>query len=138
MTEAPHHPTWTALTTIKARADFLRVRGGAKWNTPGFLIEGKPAREPGPPRFGFTATKKLGNAVVRNRIRRRLKEAVRKAQSHLAVAGYDYVVVARPPAMDLPFERLVQDFETGLKRIHGKPRPKATADGGTPPVNRPP
>ncbi len=123
MHDAPTPAPWTTLTTIKVRADFLRIRGGAKWNTPGFLIETKPARDAsGPPRFGFTVTKKLGNAVVRNRIRRRLKEAVRKAQATLAHQGYDYVIVGRPPALDLPFERLVADVETGLKRVHAAPK----------------
>jgi ribonuclease P protein component len=116
---------WTTLVTIKARADFLRIRGGAKWNTPGFLIETKPARTPtGPPRFGFTVTKKLGNAVMRNRIRRRLKEAVRLGQVTLAHAGYDYVIVGRPPAFDMAFERLVADVETGLRRVHAPPKPR--------------
>ena len=123
MHDAPTTGPWTTLTTIKERADFLRVRGGAKWNTPGFLIEAKEARDPsGPPRFGFTVTKKLGNAVIRNRMRRRLKEAVRKAQIRLARQGYDYVIVARPLALDLPFERLVADVEAGLKRVHAPPK----------------
>ena len=114
---------WTTLVTIKARADFLRLRGGAKWSGAGFLIETKPAPLPGgPPRFGFTVTKKLGNAVVRNRIRRRLKEAVRKAQVHLARGGYDYVVVARPAAEKMPFERLVSDVEAALRRVHRAPK----------------
>jgi ribonuclease P protein component len=126
MNDAPTPGPWTTLATIKVRADFLRIRGGAKWNTPGFLIEAKAARDPdGPPRFGFTVTKKLGNAVVRNRIRRRLKEAVRKAQINLAWQGFDYVVVGRPPAFDLPFDRLVADIETGLKRVHAPPRSRS-------------
>ncbi len=118
-------PAPIKLVTIKARADFLRIRGGAKWNTPGFLIETKPARDPnGPPRFGFTVTKKLGNAVVRNRIRRRLKEAVRTAHGSLSQPGYDYVIVGRTPAFDMPFERLVADVATGLKRVHQPPKPR--------------
>jgi ribonuclease P protein component len=130
---------WTTLVTIKARADFLRLRGGSKWNTPGFLIETKPARVPGgPPRFGFTVTKKLGNAVVRNRIKRRLKEAVRKAQVSLARGGFDYVIVARPPAFDIPFERLVADVETGLKRVHAPPKSKPATKDSAPPAKQSP
>jgi ribonuclease P protein component len=132
MLDAPPPGPWTTLVTIKVRADFLRIRGGAKWNTPGFLIETKPARDPaGPPRFGFTVTKKLGNAVVRNRIRRRLKEAVRKAQVTLAKPGCDYVIVGRPPALDLPFERLIADVETGLKRVHAPQKLRSAKPAAT-------
>lgn len=120
------------LVTIKTRADFLRIRGGVTSHAPAFLVEAKAARDgAGPPRFGFTATKKLGNAVVRNRIRRRLKEAVRQAQPGLARAGYDYAVVARAPAEHLPFEQLVADMARALKRVHTPRAPKGA-------TNRPP
>ena len=59
-----------------------------------------------PPRFGFTATKKLGNAVTRNRIRRRLKEAVRLVAPGAARAGCDYVLIAREAAATRPFAAL--------------------------------
>ncbi len=131
MTEEATKAPWTKLVTVKARADFLRIRGGAKWNTPGFLIEAKPARTPGgSPRFGFTVTKKIGNAVVRNRIRRRLKEAVRQAQGTLAREGYDYAIVGRKPAFDMPYDRLVADVLTGLKRVHAPPKAKPVVDVG--------
>jgi ribonuclease P protein component len=120
----------STLVTIKKRSDFLRVRGGAKWSGAGFLLDTRPALAPGPPRFGFTVTKKLGNAVARNRIRRRLKEAVRLVHGPHAWANQDYVVVARSAAADLPFERLCQDVVLALKRVHRpvdtKPRPKST------------
>ena len=68
------------IDTLKKRAEFLRLRGGARWATPSCVVETKPAADPGAtargPRFGFTVTKKLGNAVVRNRIRRRLRAAL--------------------------------------------------------------
>jgi ribonuclease P protein component len=69
------------LVTLKRRAEFLRVRGGSRWTTPGFVLEGRARGEPGhapsTARFGFTVTKRMGKATVRNRIRRRLKADIR-------------------------------------------------------------
>jgi ribonuclease P protein component len=114
------------LVTLKRRADFLRVRGGPKWSGPAFLMDTRPSLQPGPPRIGFTVTKKLGNAVVRNRIRRRLREAVRAGLTAGAQPNHDYVVVARPPAIDRPFQDLVRDVEAAFRRLH-KPPPVAKA-----------
>lgn len=104
---------------LKRRAEFLAVRGGVRWSGAAFLIEAKP-RVPAdekPPRFGFTVTKKLGGAVVRNRMRRRLREALRLSAPRLALAGTDYVVVARPAALDRPFADLQRDFESAFNRL---------------------
>lgn len=70
------------------------------------------------PRFGFTVTKKLGNAVRRNRIRRRLKSAVATLVSSHGVAGYDYVIVARAAAFDRPYGDLLADLTSALSRVH--------------------
>jgi ribonuclease P protein component len=111
-----------AFQTIKARPDFLAVRGGQKASTPGFLLEAKPRRPGNPagpePRFGFTVTKKLGNAVRRNRIRRRLKAAVAEAAADLGVTGFDYVIVARAAAFDRRYGDLVADVTSALRRVH--------------------
>jgi ribonuclease P protein component len=109
-------------TTLRKRAEFLAVRGGAKWSSPGFLLEAK-ARPEGIstedlPRFGFTVTKQLGQAVVRNRIRRRLKEALRSGPIGEAQAGYDYVVVARKAALTRPFADLASDFRQAFAKVH--------------------
>lgn len=68
-----------------------------------------------PARFGFTVTKKIGNAVVRNRIRRRLKEAVRLHGALAARPGTDYVLVGRRAALDQPFDELVADVVGAIK-----------------------
>jgi ribonuclease P protein component len=113
------------LTTLKRRAEFLRVRGGLRWSTSTLVVESKP-RETNPTdsadpssqsRFGFTVTKKLGKAVVRNRIRRRLKSAVREL-SELARPGFDYVVIAREPAIERAYADLKSDLAQALTRIH--------------------
>lgn len=114
------------LVTIRRRSDFLSVRGGLRASSAAFAIEGK-ARGPAlaaivPPaiaRFGFTVTKKLGGAVVRNRIRRRLKEAVRLSAHGLAVPGFDYVLIAREPALKRALAELQNDVRAALSRLHG-------------------
>ncbi len=69
-------------------------------------------------RFGFTATKTLGSAVVRNRARRRLREAVRLTAPSHAVKGYDYVLIARSGTVKRPFTELVKDLERALAKVH--------------------
>ncbi len=74
-------------------------------------------------RFGFTATKALGGAVVRNRARRRLKEAVRLIAPSRAHPGYDYVLIARSGTLQRPFTDLTKDLERALAKVHKAPEP---------------
>jgi ribonuclease P protein component len=67
-------------------------------------------------RFGFTATKTLGSAVIRNRARRRLKEAVRLAAPAHALEGYDYVLIAREGTVQRPFTALIKDLERAFAK----------------------
>ena len=119
-----------AIVTLRRRAEFQRVRGGARYSTRTFLLECKarpPSLDQGEiagPRFGFTITKKIGNAVVRNRIRRRLKGALAGLSARCARPGFDYVIVARGPALDCPFADLVVDLETAFART-AKPTSQA-------------
>ncbi len=83
---------------------------------------GEPSLDPHIARFGFTATKTLGGAVVRNRARRRLKEAVRLAGGAHAVEGYDYVLIAREGTVQRPFPELIKDLERALAKVHA-PKP---------------
>jgi ribonuclease P protein component len=69
-------------------------------------------------RVGFTVSKKVGNAVERNRVRRRLREVVRHAGSTGVRPGFDYVLIGRRRALDLPFDRLIEDFGRALERVH--------------------
>jgi ribonuclease P protein component len=73
-------------------------------------------------RLGFTATRKVGNAVIRNRAKRRLREAARAAAPLLAVPGSDYVFVARMGTADRPWDRLLDDVKSALTRL-ATPRP---------------
>ncbi|WP_333795170.1 ribonuclease P protein component [Hyphomicrobium sp.] len=112
-----------AVETLKKRSEYLRLRGGARCATPSFVLETRarvveaPAIAAGP-RFGYTVTKKLGGAVVRNRIRRRLKAAVALVAPAHARAGHDYVLVGRALARERPFEDLKKDLERALHRVH--------------------
>lgn len=119
------------LITLKRRVEFTRIRGGGRWSTDTLVLEGKPRDGAGEkkgglvdddPRFGFTVTKKIGGAVVRNRVRRRLKEAVRALPPGLARPNHDYVLIARAGAVACSFEQLQGDLAVALGRVH-RPRP---------------
>lgn len=90
------------------------------------------------PRFGFTITKKIGNAVVRNKIRRRLRAALIEIAPSAAHAETDYVLVARKPAVDQDFRSLVADLRAAFQRVHAQPKPKIKSDTPKPAVNNPP
>jgi ribonuclease P protein component len=103
---------------LRKRAEFRAVASGTRVSRPGFLLQALRAGRAGkerPPRFGFTVTKKLGGAVVRNRIRRRLREAVRLTGD--GEPGTDYVLIGRHAALTLQFERLVADLRSGFKEL---------------------
>ena len=117
------------LETLRKRREFLRVRGGGRWATPAFVLETKqrppadadtpqqsPARSG--PRFGFTVTKRMGNAVRRNRIRRRLRAALQEVAQSGARDHFDYVVIARMPAHDIAFTELIELMTTAFERVH--------------------
>lgn len=109
-----------AIQRLKARADFLAcAASGHKWVRPSFVIQLRYRDVlPGEPRLGFTTTKRLGNAVVRNRIRRRLREAARFALPCVARENYDYVVIGRPDAATIDFLQLQKEMTDGLRKLH--------------------
>lgn len=103
---------------LRQRADFLAAATGFKAPAPAFVLQARKRRDTGPARFGFTVSKKVGNAVERNRVRRRLREIVRLSAASRRRAGHDYVLIGRRAALNLPFARMTQDFEGALRRIH--------------------
>jgi ribonuclease P protein component len=107
---------------LRQRADFLAAAQGAKAPASGFVLQAHKRPEDGPVRVGFTVSRKVGNAVERNRVRRRLREVVRLSRTAPLRPGHDYVLIGRRPALDLPFQRLVDDFVQALGRVHGKGR----------------
>lgn len=124
-----------SLEILKKRASFLYVREGNKWVTPSLILQARrqpnsdseekgPEQTLQPPRFGFTASKKVGNAVERNRTKRRLREAVRHLDlekgTHLSRLGFDYVLIARRGTLKPSFEELLNDIRIAFKRVHDK------------------
>ncbi len=103
---------------LKQRADFLSAATGIKVPAAGFVLQTRKRADDGPVRFGFTVSKKVGNAVERNRVRRRLKEIVRLSDPVRMRDGHDYVLVGRQAALKLPFDRIARDFEGALRRAH--------------------
>ncbi|MGP8231328.1 MAG: ribonuclease P protein component [Methylovirgula sp.] len=113
---------------LKTRAEFLRAAKGRRLRTPCFSLQMHAQPEASvlrPPRFGFTVTKKLGGAVLRNRIRRRLKEALRRTPALSARPGHDYVIVAQPAALTEDFVRLQQQLSKAVADIHAARLPRA-------------
>lgn len=107
-----------ALEFLRKRADYLALRDGARAGTPSFLMVKRPRRDGCETvRVGLTTTKKLGGAVIRNRIRRRLRAGVREVFPQNAEAGCDYVLIARAAAFDRAWGELLDDMKRGLLRL---------------------
>jgi ribonuclease P protein component len=123
---------------LKRRSEFLRVAAlRCKWATPGLILQAAPAAASPPTapssdahglpalgsvmpaalRVGFTCSKKVGNAVARNRAKRRLRAAAAAILPVHAVPGYDYVLIGRQETLRRPYALLLQDLQTALKRV---------------------
>lgn len=114
----------SALTVLRKRADFLRAASARRQGMPGFLLQARrrEADEAGQGvRIGFTCSKKLGNAVIRNRAKRRLRALAREVMPGIARPGWDYVLVGRPGAtVSRDFAEMRGDLAAALARVHGK------------------
>jgi ribonuclease P protein component len=122
---------------LKRRSDFLKVAGAArKWVAPGLILQvrahdGEAPTPAQPPfRVGFTVSRKVGGAVVRNRARRRLHAVVAAIMPDHAAAGRDYVLIGRAATVRRPFDALAGDLETALKRLGAWRNGEAPAERG--------
>ena len=103
---------------LKQRAEFLRVAAkGSKAATHGLVLQALSRTDSGPARLGFTVTKKVGNAVIRNRTRRRLKEAARLEFKQNPVTGVDLVLIGRDSTRGRAFLDLRDDLRRALRKV---------------------
>ena len=114
---APRKAPIADQTRLTRRAEFLRVAAaGRKTPMAGLVLQVLKRQDNAPARLGFTVTKKVGNAVVRNRTRRRLKEAARLLLREAPVTGADLVLVGRDKTRARPFTQLIEDLRQALAR----------------------
>ncbi len=124
---------------LKRRTDFRAAAAGARAPGSAFVLQARRRDEAGqetgqetaPVRVGFTVSKQVGNAVQRNRVKRRLREIVRLAPAKALCAGHDYVLIGRRTALQARFGDMARDFAAALHRVHqaqaGKTSAKKTA-----------
>jgi len=130
--KAPKNPI--KIRRLRVRAEFLRANGGRRAGKPGVLVQ--CIEKPGATDIGagFTASRKVGNAVIRNRARRRLKEAVRLLLPELGRPGRDYVFIARRETAERPWTLLLDDVKSALLTLA---RPQTEAPKSAPGQSRP-
>ena len=106
---------------LKRRQDFVAAAKASYTAMPGMVVQARDRKDEGQPRVGFTVTKKQGNAVVRNRIKRRLREIARLHLKGQAQKGFDYVLIGRAQGAARDFRDLEKDLNSALNRLHRKP-----------------
>jgi ribonuclease P protein component len=107
---------------LRQRADFLAVANGARVNAAAFVVQARRRDDDGPIRVGFTVTKKNGTATERNRIRRRLRELVKRLDAITMRPHSDYVLVGRRAALTCDFATMLEDLRAALHRLERQPK----------------
>jgi len=107
---------------LRRRTDFRAAAAGLRASVGAFVVQARRRAEAGPVRIGFTVSRQVGNAVERNRVRRRLREMVRLSQGGGMHDGHDYVLIGRRAALAAPFGQMRQELDAALGRIHDPER----------------
>jgi len=125
--EAPSLEQCLKITTLKKRAEFLFVAQGMKSSGRFLSLQARENTVSENIRFGLTASKKVGNAVKRNRARRRLRAILQQILPKYGLKGMDYVAIARPQTIDANYKDLLDEVEFLVKRLSkrnfSKPKP---------------
>ncbi len=107
---------------LRQRADFLRAARAGRANTPAFTLQARDRQDPPPPgpmRVGVTCSKKVGNAVARNRAKRRLRAVAAEVLPQAGRAGWDYVLIGRRDVTAAhPFAQMAADLARALQKVH--------------------
>jgi ribonuclease P protein component len=116
---------------LRQRADFLAVANGARISAAAFVVQSRPRDDGGPIRVGFTVTKKNGTATERNRIRRRLRELVKRLDTVSMRPHSDYVLVGRRAALTRDFTGMLEDLRSALHRLDRQASKAPSSEAGT-------
>jgi ribonuclease P protein component len=117
----------SGLVRLKTRADFVRVAAkGRRAVRAGFILQAAPqpaeTGDGGTVRVGFTASRKVGNSVIRNRAKRRLRAVAAEVIARSGRPGTDYVLIARSTTGGRAYTELLADLETALHQVEHGPR----------------
>ncbi len=120
-----------AVERLTRRNDFRAASGGARASTGGFVLQARSRGDEHGIRVGFTVSRQVGNAVERNRVRRRLREIVRLSTGSEMRSSHDYVLIGRRAALALPFHEMQRELDATLRRVHAKDSSAVHAGTGT-------
>ena len=106
------------IETLKSSKDFKRLKCGKFHRSQSFLLQGMENFNSKKPRMGYTVTKQNGNAVIRNRIKRRLKSAAQDVFNNIEDKRWDYVMIGKKNALIISFDKLKSEIEFAINKIH--------------------
>ena len=121
-------PESTPIKTLQHRRDFLAAAKGRCAARSGLVLQARRKTGQDHIGIGYTATKKTGNAVARNRIKRRLRAAAQEVLTAKGKPGFDYVLIGRAGTVDRPWQSLLDDLTQALQMVHQNRRPKTSRD----------